>query len=72
MFQLAVQEQVEERQRVKREAIEAKRREEAEEERKLQEEQDRLKRQFEIDKEKQRKKEVSVLSGIPTCILYKQ
>ena len=59
--QLAVKAQVEERQRLKREAMEAKKREEAEEERKLAEEREMLQKQFDMEKEKQRKKEVVVL-----------
>ena len=56
---MAVKAQVEERQRLKREAMEAKKREEAEEERRLAEEREMLKKQFEMEKARQRKKEVS-------------
>ncbi|XP_064632461.1 trichohyalin-like isoform X2 [Lineus longissimus] len=55
--QQAIQDQVEERQRLKREERERKIREEQEEERKLQAQRDNLQRQFEMEQLKQKKKE---------------
>lgn len=55
-----MQAQVEEKQRLKREADEKRRREEAEEERRLALEREALQKQFDMENEKQREKEVCI------------
>ncbi|XP_071961461.1 coiled-coil domain-containing protein 66-like [Antedon mediterranea] len=58
----AVKAQVEEKQRIKREAIEKKRKEDKEEEEKLEKERENLQKQFEMEAQKQKQKELDALA----------
>lgn len=70
LFQRAVQQQVEEKQRLKREADERRRKEEAEEERRLAKEREDLQKQFDQENEKQKQKEVCTLTKIIILLCF--